>query len=149
MNQDQSVSSYPDRVRVHVEFVISGNSSPDAITEALGIRPDSVQRVGEPIARRPDGSPAAKARFNRWAVSSAHRTTSRELDHHLRILLDIVLPRREEISRLSLSDRLWFWIFWESDAMPRGTGMILSADVCRDVASLCAELDFDLYCSAH
>jgi Domain of unknown function (DUF4279) len=148
MMQDRSVGPSSEQIRTFAEFVISGSSSPDAVTKALGIEPDSVQRMGEPVTGSDGSAVLGKGRFNRWALSSAHRTPSHQLEDHLQTLIDVVRPRSEEISCFAGTDRIWFWISWQSDQLFRGTGMILSASVSREVASLGAELDFDLYCTA-
>jgi hypothetical protein len=136
-----------EQIRTRVEFVVSGlHTPPDEITVTLGIAPDSVWRIGDPLTSR-QGVPIGTARENRWALSSGSRIASDTLGDHLRVLLDLILPHSEAVRCLAATDRAWFWIFWESDAMFRGTGAIIAAEICHDIGILGVELDFDLYCS--
>jgi hypothetical protein len=127
-----------------VAFIVShGTSTPDEISESLGLVPDRSHSKGE-VVRARDGSAVGVNPQNYWGMASTSRTESKDPEEHFRVLLQLLIPKAEVIHGLAENNRVWFYTVWTSDELVRGSGFSLSAEVCAGIAQLRAGLDFEV-----
>ncbi|HTW83774.1 MAG TPA: DUF4279 domain-containing protein [Candidatus Sulfotelmatobacter sp.] len=121
----------------NAEFIVlTREMSAAQISELLGFPADRSYSEGDPGMSMTTGLEVGRKRKTRWALSSEARVTSSELEDHLRVLLEITLPRADIIRNLAKTSNVFFWVFWDSDSLDRGDGPILSSEICSGIGAL-------------
>ena len=126
-------------ILVRASFVLSGfNESPESITEALGIRPDSTQVCGD--TRVVAGKARIPIRENQWAISCSSQ--SKNVNHQIRELL-VRLAGKELLIRPEWSPA--FDVLWKGNYLHAGSGPFYESDVLAGMARFGASLWQDIY----
>ena len=93
-----------DRIKYSVSFRIADdNLDPTEITKILGIAPDISHRKGDPrlsITKKGKVMQYAPFRTGMWSIHS-HEEKYEILEHHIKILLDILYPVKDKIAELA------------------------------------------------
>lgn len=138
---------YDDVKRVYSELVINGTfASADEISRYLGIACEYSHSAGDPVLNTA-GQVVGKRRFSHWVIGSSGLTDSKNLDVHLRSLLQLLMPVSNEIQALSQRHDAFLRAVYESTRLDFGSGPILSAAVFNDIGALGLDLHFDIYCA--
>lgn len=137
---------YDDIGRVSADLVVNGKElSPAQITELLGIQPDYAHDMGTPIVDI-RGKQVGVKRSNYWRYGSAGRVQSKDLDEHVRMVLEVVEPRATVLRALAQRNEVYIWTLWESFGLILGAGPIISPAACRGIDAIGAELHFNIFC---
>jgi hypothetical protein len=131
--------------RVAVSFVLLGEAlEPDNVTEVLAIQPDRFARAGDE-RRNIKGDLLSPHKVGFWRVGSKGKVVSKDINHHISFLLEMLLPRRELVLELSASGEAVFDVLWESSYLYAGTGPVISRECLAGMGQLGASLNFDIY----
>jgi len=127
-------------IKVSAGFGFSDfNCDPGAITEVLGVQPDSMSRKGEDFLL-PNGKAGVRP-FNSWGITS--RSESKDVNVHLRELLER-LEGKEGSLRADFGAPS-FGVIWKGNYLYAGSGPYYEADVLMGIARFGAELWQDIY----
>jgi hypothetical protein len=136
--------------RVKVAFWLSGAGlDPSVVSGIVGIPGDFVARAGEPRMAR-NGAVLNAPNEAVWRIDSSKRVQDtgdalKDINEHLRSLLQILLPHREALTKIAQTGSAFFDVLWESSYLYAGTGPVLEADCIRGIADLGAGVGFDIY----
>jgi hypothetical protein len=135
---------------VNVGFVLSAPLlDPTEVSACVNIASDLAGRVGGEW-RNAKGDVVGLHSEGWWRLDSNPRLVQRELDlkdinHHFRVLLECLLPVREDLMRLSPGGQAFFDVLWESSYLYAGTGPLIDAENLQGIANLRAGMGFDIY----
>ena len=121
-------------------YVCDFTGEPSSITDKLKINPTKTARKGDVIR------PSQKLReFNSWEIHSPLNRSEIFLDVHIKAVLEIIEPKREQILELQLQGCTIGinCVGYYTDTHP---GFGLSAELLSRLAVFSLNLDFDLYC---
>ncbi|MGI8906353.1 MAG: DUF4279 domain-containing protein [Candidatus Sumerlaeaceae bacterium] len=114
-----------------------GNLSPEEVTQALDLEPDSIQIKGRTVNGR-------KVKLNGWFLCSERHVQSRDSRRHISWLLDLLEPRKAAFQLLEErgcgGDIACMW-----DSKYGHGGPTLDPDIMRRLADLNLEIWFDVY----
>jgi hypothetical protein len=133
--------------RVKVEFCLSAfELEPATITDWTGIQPDKMARRGDE-RRNYKGDLLAPHDEGFWAISSAGKVHSKDINDHLNFLLELLLPHRETLLRVinEINGEAYFDVLWTSSYLYAGTGPIISREALQGMSNLGASIGFDIY----
>lgn len=137
---------YDDVGRVSADLVINGKElAPAQITELVGLEPDYSHGMGTPIFDV-HGTQAGTKKSNYWRYGSTDRLTSKDLDEHVQMILAVFEPRAAVLRTIAERSDVFVWTLWESFGLILGAGPIISPASCRGIATIGAELHFDIVC---
>lgn len=80
-----------------------------------------------------------------WAIRTEGKVDSKDINDHFRHVLDLLLPRQEEIRKLVEGGEALFSVLWQSIYLYAGTGPVLGREIIAGIAALSAEMAFDIY----
>jgi Domain of unknown function (DUF4279) len=136
---------YDDVGEVSAELIINGKELwPSQITELLGLEPDYAHSIGTPIISIA-GRQVDTRKTNHWRRGSG-LAASKDLDAHIRALLQVFEPCAAAVRKIAERSNVFVFARWESFGLILGSGPILSAETCRGIHALGAELHLDIYC---
>lgn len=131
--------------RVHVEFVLEAPElEPDSVTRITGLEPSG-------SAKRGDGRENAKGTVvgtheqGWWQFSSEGAVDSKDINDHLRFLLERLLPHQEWIRLAACNGETFFDVLWESTDLYAGSGPVIDPECMGGIAALGAGIGFDIY----
>ena len=137
-------ASHIRRVRVTVS-VSAPELDPEEVTRRIGLTPNQSNRRGEERRHPRSGVTLGHYLEGCWALSSTPAVDSKDVNDHLRWLLDRLLPCRAAILPLAVGGETYFDVLWESTYLYAGTGPLLDAEGLVGVAALSAGMGFDIY----
>jgi hypothetical protein len=120
-------------------------AGPGGGDQRIGLTPNQSNRRGEERRHPRSGATLGYYPEGCWAVSSAPAVDSKDVNDHLRWLLDRLLPCRAAILPLAVGGETYFDVLWESTYLYAGTGPLLDAVCLAGVAALNAGMGFDIY----
>jgi hypothetical protein len=130
---------------VRVAFSLTGPQLiPCEVTSGIGITPDFTIEPGAPWLN-PLGMKIGKHETGMWGISSARRVKSKNINEHLKHLVDILLPRKRSLCELAKENESFFDVLWKSSYLNAGAGLRLDAECLHGVATLNAGIRFDIY----
>jgi Domain of unknown function (DUF4279) len=105
-------------IHCHALMQFSGEElDPESISSLIDLKPFSSKMGGEPMARPRPGRPTPLARRGGISYSTYRSNVSGDINHHLRYLLNAVLPVSEQLKALVDSDHLrWDIVLFIDDA---------------------------------
>ena len=68
-----------------------------------------------------------------------------DINEHLKVLLDVLLPKREIILEFATGGETYFGVIWKSTYLYAGTGPLIEAQYLRGITELGAGIGFDIY----
>ncbi|WP_081427113.1 DUF4279 domain-containing protein [Sorangium cellulosum] len=124
-------------VRNHVRLkIITRSVTPEEITARLGLNPDRVRRAGQP---RPHTTIIENT--NCWELHSGLPEHC-ELSEHISAVLRKVERCAKQIAEMAEENEVLLSCIVHAPTEP---ALGLSKKIIRDLADICAEVDFDLY----
>lgn len=118
--------------------IYHSSADPHLITDILQIVPDRTNLAGEKLASK------RISKNSGWFLSTLDKVDSKDLRAHLEYLLQIVIPKVEQIKELIASEyKLAIWCFWES-ANGNG-GPIIDHELMKSLSLVPIDLYFDIY----
>lgn len=124
---------------IKIGFLLSGDISPEEITNFLGVSPTQSWHKGDLVK----GTTMIR-KFNGWLLSFMEEVDSNELDDHIRPILSILLPKKDVIADLIDKYKLDAEIsctIYLVDETPVG---YLSPEIVTGMSDLQASLDIDI-----
>ena len=129
-------------------YAAVGISSPDLdpslVTRALHRDPTSSARAGDPRITR-WGATLAPHVEGSWVLSSEPFVSSKDVNDHLRFVLDALLPHRDAVLAFAKGGEVFVSVMWSSTYLYAGTGPLIDATCIEGLAALRAGLGFDIY----
>jgi hypothetical protein len=113
-----------------------------AVTARLGLQPTRSFERGE---RHPRVE--LKRQHSGWALQSPLPDDGDDLERHLRYLVDLLAPKREELRALAADGYTLKWWCFVSEEDGQG-GVSIGRELLRDLASLDVDILFDIYASS-
>ena len=135
---------------LNVAFMLFGQDlDPDALSTRLGIPAHSSACKGDE-RRGPKGQLLGHHRQGWWRIDSSPLLTAtgdarKDINEHLKVLLDLLLPKRDLVLEFAARGESYFDVLWESTYLYAGTGPLIDAEYLRGVADLGAGMGFDIY----
>jgi hypothetical protein len=136
--------------KVNVGFIISGPKvKPEQLSALINTLPDRSARKGDE-RRNAKGQILGYEKNGWWRIDSMPRLKvsgirKKDINEHLKVLLDILLPHRERLNKLSEGGETFFDVVWKSSYLYAGTGPLIEARYLEGVADLKAGIGFDIY----
>ncbi|RNF83880.1 DUF4279 domain-containing protein [Montanilutibacter psychrotolerans] len=136
MNDD-----FPSCARTYATLCFYGDSlDPDAITNALGIGPTRSVRRNDARKR---GSKTIIAKTGAWLLTSDEQLDSKDVQSHIRWILQRVAGRLGEVTRLPEVETARIFCFWSS--VHGNGGPAISSATLKLLAQHDIDLDFDVW----
>jgi hypothetical protein len=131
--------------KVKVGFIITGDTlNPNIVTERLNIAPDDSAQKGDE-RQNLLGQQLTPHAEGFWRIDTENNVYSKDINDHLRYLLDRLLPHRDQILQLAQKGETFFDVLWQSTYLYAGTGPIIDAENIQGIAQLQATMGFDIY----
>jgi hypothetical protein len=125
---------------IRCEFRVMGNFDPDIITQATGVVPTKIYRVGDPVSTRA----SLKHTVNSWIIRSG-ATPTWNLADVLAPLVDGIKPQRDILNTLKAEFDFESEFSCVVEVRGETPGCVLSSATLADIASFGADLDIDIY----
>ena len=131
--------------KVKVGFIISGDTlNPIIVTEQLNLEPDDTAQKGDE-RQNTLGQFLTPQTEGFWRIDTENKVHSKDINDHLRYLLDRLLPHRDQILQLAQKGETFFDVLWQSTYLYAGTGPFIDAENIQGIAKLQASIGFDIY----
>lgn len=134
--------------QVKVAYVLSGpHLDPDAVTRAVGVRPDYEHHVGDE-RRNVGGCVLGVHADGAWRLEArvaGDELTRKDVDAHVRSLLAILRPHAPVLRAWAEQGEALFDVMWQSSNLAAGTGPVFAPDCVQGIAELGAALGLDVY----
>ena len=136
---------------INVGFDLTGpDIDPDAVSLGLAVNPHSCARKGDVYRRGPDGRVISQHPDGWWHLDSTplirvSGDARMDINEHLKVLLDVLLPKREIILEFATGGETYFGVIWKSTYLYAGTGPLIEAQYLRGITELGAGIGFDIY----
>jgi len=122
-----------------VEFLILGEIPPEEITKVIGVPPTETWLKGDSIL----GTPRLQKK-NGWVLAPKIDEKSIDLEDYLQPLLDLLVPRAEEIAKLCDDHNLFSQICCGIDIVDDAPVIDFSRETMAKIAQLKTTLDIDI-----
>lgn len=131
--------------KVKVGFIISGDSlNPNIVTERLNIVPDDAAQKGDERQNHL-GQKLTPHTEGFWRIDTENKVHSKDINDHLRYLLERLLPHRDQLVQFALMGETFFDVLWQSTYLYAGTGPVIDAENLQGIGQLRATMGFDIY----
>ncbi len=131
--------------RVHVDFeLMAPDLDPVQVTTTLNVKPTATANRGDERWNL-KGKQLQPHDAGWWKLTTADSVNSKDVNEHLRYLLEILLPHCESILSFAKNGKTHFDVLWESTYLYAGTGPIINSEHIAGIASLQADIGFDIY----
>lgn len=137
-----TISEFHESTIIEVKAYFGFNHfecSPDEITQAFSIFPDEIQIKGN--KRKLKNGHDIDIFFNSWSIES--KTTSKDINEHLRELLKILKGKQDYIK--PEFGKPGFSVLWKGNYLYAGSGPFYESDIILGIAEWKAELYQDIY----
>jgi len=161
MNEQENKSFEEEYFVTHISFTISDRDvrdnvsrlDPESITTELGIQPSWSFKGGDTfLSRTPDGRGGYvlvehQRPWTVWGLRTDQLVESNELDHHCRVLLDLLEPRRAVLEKyLGQPDVYHVGIKIRTEQSGWIISYGLSSELLIRLSNLCHDIGFSNIC---